>query len=163
MLAESYDGVSDLSCSREPHWYLCSVLPLETMLRSMAHADTRDHVDIRGSCFWQTPCGSPWIVLLMTNYKGQKKLLLPWYWWFQTPNWERDIKGFCDNPQPIPHLQNNNNLDRKPRKRILKHLIRTLKYSSPKLRSLAALWVGGGFSFLKGTGSWEFDHTPLGI
>lgn len=37
---EAYDGICDLCSSSGPCWYPWSLLPLETTLRSLAHADT---------------------------------------------------------------------------------------------------------------------------
>lgn len=34
-----------------------SILPPETMMRSMAHAEARDHVDVCGLCCCKNVCG----------------------------------------------------------------------------------------------------------
>ena len=46
---EGYGDINGPCCSRRQGWYLGSVLPFKTMLRSMAYTEVRDHVDACGS------------------------------------------------------------------------------------------------------------------
>lgn len=74
---EGYVDVHSLCWHLRPCWcpwlmqqpFLCpwSVLPPETILTSMAHADTRDPVVVCGLCCLQKPCRSSTIVLLTFN------------------------------------------------------------------------------------------------
>lgn len=56
---ESCDGVHGLSVGRGLGGCLGFVLPQETMLRSVAHVDALDHVDVHGLCYHQKPCVCP--------------------------------------------------------------------------------------------------------
>lgn len=62
--AKGCDGVHGPCCSRGLCSCPWSVLPLETMLRSVAGADARGYV--HGQWCYQKPCGSPWSMLPLT-------------------------------------------------------------------------------------------------
>lgn len=48
---DGYYGVCGLFYGRDPTWCLWSILPVETMLRSVAYANSGDHAEIHDLCF----------------------------------------------------------------------------------------------------------------
>lgn len=105
-----------LFCCRKPSWYLWFVLPLEAVLLSAVCVATRNHVDVFDPCCQQLP----WA----------RKLLLQWYHWLQTHNWEWEIlKASVIPPPPQNETVETGSYWRES----LKITIKMLKYSSLQL------------------------------
>lgn len=63
---EGYNAVHAPCCGIGPCWCLWSDLPPDTVLRSMSHCDSGDHVEVCGPCFHQKLCQCLWSVLPLT-------------------------------------------------------------------------------------------------
>ena len=110
---------------RWPALPLQSGLLLETMLRSMAHVDAGDHMDVHGPWCHQKPSGSPSLTVKDMEITSVVVLIT-----IDSQLKKGDREGFCDNfyfHHPTLQKRKSNSLDTKPSKRITKNLVGMLK------------------------------------
>lgn len=111
--------------------------PLEAMLTFLVHAASGDHLDVLDPCCHWKPYGSPWSMLCQLLW--ERELLLQWYRWLQTHNWEWETLSI--SVATLPPIKESN------WRESLKNVTMMLKCTSSLLMA-SGEGSGKGFNYL---------------
>lgn len=146
--------------ARDPIDIHGQVLLPEAVLMSIIHTATGNHIEVLfslllllGDILMSVICSAPGNHVdgddLCCCWLSQaRKLLLQWYWWLQTPNWEREALRAPATTSATPPSKKEIVQTRSYWRESSKPVIKMLKCGSSQLIAFGSGWVGEGLSFL---------------